>query len=645
MADYYLTLTTPLGDDAFTLIGYRGDEGLSRLFEYELDLTSSQTDLDFSSVVGQSMTVQIGQTSSASRYINGVVRRLSLTRLTDDNAAEFRAFVVPKLWTLGLNADCRIFQTMTAVEIIKQVLQENDLTDLRDALTGSYRTRDYCVQYRESAFAFICRLMEEEGIFYFFQHQDGQHTLVLADDSSVHEDCPGINTLSFVGQSSQRIYEDVIHEVGYEESLVSDGVALDDYNFTTPSTDLAATSGKTDKPTQVFDYPGRYDQKSDGEGLAKAWLEGLEAPAKEISGISNTRTLIAGYKLTIQDHPRSALNDSYVITGLSLSGAHDSFENTFRAIPADTPFRAPRRTPKPFIPSTQTAVVVGKEGEEIYTDEYGRVKVQFPWDREGESDEKSSCWIRAAQGWAGKGWGAWLIPRIGMEVVVSFLDGDPDRPLITGCVYNAEQTLPYTLPDKMTTSTLLSRSSKEGDAGNELRFDDTKDSEALYVHAQKDMTVEVENDRSHTIKEGNDTLTISQGDRTSSITQGKETHSVGDTRDVTVTGAETHTNEDSFTHEVTGDYSLSTGGGVTINAASDMTIQSDGGITLSAGGSLSETAGSSYSLSASSSLSLEAGSSLSVQAGSSLSVDASASASIQSGGVLSLTGSLVQVNS
>ena len=645
MADYYLTLTTPLGDDAFTLIGYRGEEGLSRLFEYELDLTSSQTDLDFSSVVGESVTVKIGQTSSASRYINGVVRRLSLTRLTDDKAAEFRAIVVPTLWTLGLNADCRIFQTMTAVEIIKEVLQDNELTDLRDALTGSYRTRDYCVQYRESTLAFVSRLMEEEGIFYFFEHQDGQHTLVLADDSSAYEDCPGINTLSFVGESSQRIYEDVIHDVGYEESLVSDGVALDDYNFTTPSTDLAATSGETDKSSQVFDYPGRYDQKSDGEGLAKAWLEGLEAPAKEISGASQTRTLIAGYKLTIQDHPRSALNASYVITELSLVGASDRFENTFRAIPVDTPFRAPRRTPRPFIPSTQTAVVVGKSGEEIYTDEYGRVKVQFPWDREGENDEKSSCWIRTAQGWAGKGWGSWFIPRIGMEVVVSFLDGDPDRPLITGCVYNAEQTLPYTLPDKMTTSTWLSRSSKEGEAGNELRFDDTKDSEELYVHAQKDMTVEVENDRSHTIKEGSDTLTVSKGDRTSSITEGKETHSVGDTRDITVTGAETHTNEDSFTHEVTGDYSLSTGGSLTLSAAGDMTIESDGGITLSAGGSLSETAGSSYSLSAASSLALEAGSSLSIQAGSSLSVEASASASIQSGGVLSLTGSLVQINS
>lgn len=650
MPDYYLSLTTPLGD-ALTLLGYRGEEGLSRLFEFELDLGSSKPDLEFSLLVGQSVTVEIAQTSSAKRYINGIVRRLSLVQLTDEKSAEFRAIVVPTLWTLGLNADCRIFQNKTAVDIIKQVLQDNKVTDIRDALSGSYRTRDYCVQYRESALAFVSRLMEEEGIFYFFEHKDGQHTLVLADDSSVHENVPGTSTLSFVGHSSQRIYDDVIHDVGYEEQLVTEGVALDDYNFTTPSTDLAATSGKTDKPTQVFDYPGRYTQKSDGESLSKAWLEGLETPAKEISGRGKTRTLIAGYKLTLKDHPRSALNDSYVITELVLSGSQEAYDNSFRAIPADTPFRPVHRTPKPKIAGSQTAAVVGSSGEEIYTDQYGRVKVQFPWDREGENNEKSSCWIRVAQGWSGKGWGTWFLPRIGMEVVVSFLEGDPDRPLITGCVYNAEQTLPYTLPDKMTTSTLLSRSSKEGDAGNELRFDDTKDSEELYIHAQKDMTVEIENDRNETLNKGSDSLTITEGDRTISVEKGKETHTVKDTRDVTVegkethtnkdeyshevTGKETHTNKDEYSHEATGNYTLKTDGELSITAGQKISVQSQGGITMQASGSMSVQSGGAFSISS--------GSSLSLQAGSSLSVQASSSASIQSGGVLSLTGSMVKV--
>jgi len=671
---YYLDLTTPLGD-TLSLMSLRGEEGVSRLFEYVLELSADgSSSVSFSSIVGQAVTVKISQTDSAQRYVNGLVRRFQLVGMHGEKGAHYRAVVVPTLWKLGLNGDCRIFQSKSAPDIIKAILQEQGITDLKDSLTGTYPTRDYCVQYRESALNFISRLMEEEGIFYFFEHEDGKHTLVLADDSDAHQDCPGINTLTFMDPStSDRIFEDQIFDVSYEEQVTAEGVAVDDYNFTTPSTSLLAQTGKSDAVAQLYDYPGRYEQKSTGETRAKRWLEALEVPAKAIRGSSRARTLIAGYKMTLKDHPVSSVNDTYVLLDVGLEADPHTFTNTFTAMPSTTAFRPPHATPKPFIAGSQTAAVVGKEGEEIYTDEYGRVKVQFHWDRTGENNEKSSCWLRVAQGWAGKTWGSWFLPRIGMEVVVSFIEGDPDRPLVTGCVYNAEQTLPYTLPDKMTTSTILSRSSKEGSAGNEIRFDDTKDSEEFYQHAQKDMNIEVENartitikegddtttvqkgkravtisegdesltvskgDRTVTVSEGGDTLTVSKGDRTVSVDQGKETHSVKSTRDLTVEGKETHTNKADFQQDVTGNFTLNVSGDMTVKVTGSLTLESTGALTVkSSGGSVTNQAGMD--------MTVKSGTGLTLQAGTTLSASASASGSIDGGGSLSLKGGMVSIN-
>ena len=343
----------------------------------------------------------------------------------------------------------------------------------------------------------------------------------------------------------------------------------------------------------------------------------------------------------------------YVLHAVAHRGGRHVYANSFTGFPSSDPFRPPRNALKPRIPGTQTAVVVGKSGEEIWTDKYGRIKVQFHWDQLGNNDENSSCWIRVAQGWAGKNWGAMWLPRIGQEVVVAFLDGDPDRPLIVGSVYNGQQPVPYTLPDEETKSTVKSNSSKGGNGFNEVRFEDKAQSEEIYIHAQKDMKVDVLNDltwtvdhdetatvknnRTRTISEGNDTLTVSQGNRSVTVTQGDETLTVSQgKRTVTVTGTETHTSKNGFTHEVTGDCTLKVTGNVT--------IQATGSITIKAGTSLELDAGTSLTLKAGTSLSGNAGTSLSLSGGVSAEMKGSASATVEGGGTLTLKGGIVTIN-
>ena len=355
-------------------------------------------------------------------------------------------------------------------------------------------------------------------------------------------------------------------------------------------------------------------------------IEALEVPGKILSGEGYCRAFIAGYKFDLTGYDRSDVNTTYTLRRLTIQANQKRYTNRFEAFPATVPFRPPRVVPKPKIYGSQTAIVVGKSGEEIWPDEYGRVKVQFHWDQVGEMDENSSCWIRVAQVWAGKTWGTLFTPRMGTEVIVSFLDGDPDRPIIIGTVYNATQTVPYPLPDDKNKSTIKTYSTKEGKAGNEIRFDDTKDAEELYFHAQKDHTIKVENDRKKdvlgletitvtkdrttTISEGNESLTVTKGDRTITVSEGAETHSVKDKRDLTVTGAETHTSEDKFTHKVTKNYELKVSG--------DLTITVDGAITISSGKDVSMEASMAFSSKAGTELTNEAGTTLTNDAGTDL---------------------------
>ncbi len=606
----YLSVTTPLGTDTMILRAIRGTEGLSTLFRYELEMISEDPEVDFASIVGQTVTAKIDMSDGESaRYFDGMVTEFS-QHDSDPRFWTYRAVIRPKFWLGTRKTDCRIFQDMSVTDIAAKVLGEIGVTNFADETTSSYTARTYCVQYNETVFDFLNRLFEDEGIFYYHRHEDGKHTLVLADDADAHAPCEGFDTATYRPTGQQgREDEDAILQLSYAERVVSDHFAADDYNFETPSTELATTADGdgTGSDMEVYEYPGGYMAKSAGDGRANIRVQEFEALSKSLDGRSQMKSFTAGYSFSLIWHGRESLNDEYVLGELSIRAEEDRYENTFRAFPKSLAYRPGRRTRMPRIHGTQTALVTGKSGEEIWTDEFGRVKVQFHWDREGKKDENTSCWVRVAQGWAGKSWGSWFLPRIGMEVVVTFLEGDPDRPLITGCVYNGEQVQPYTLPDDQTKFTIKSNSSKGGDGFNEFRFEDKAGEEEVYLHAQKDWNSVVENARTTTINESDDTLTVEKGNRTSKINTGNEDHYVKGTRTLKIDGAQDHTTGDGFTHKVTGDYSLTVSG--------DLTIDVDGNITIKAGKNISVEAGQSIDTSAGQNISNDAGMNMDNSAG------------------------------
>ncbi len=671
-------VTTPLGVDKLLLRSFHGEEQLSGLFRFVLEMRSEELAVDFSQVVGKGATVAIALADGSTRYVHGLVSRFYQAG-SDPRFAVYHAELVPWLWMLTLSADSRIWQNKSVPDIVTGLFTELGFTDYRNSLTGTYDAREYCVQYQETAFEFVSRLLEDEGIYYYFEHEDGKHTLVLADDSTAAADCPGAATVDY-GTYEEWVQQAVVTRCELEERVISGKYAMDDFNFETPSTDLTASVDSTvaadGGKRRVYEYPGGFLQKDKGEARAKKRIEAAEQPAKVLRGDASTPAFTAGTKFTLQKHYRDDVNAAYVLSRVSHAGGPEGYSNSFEAFPAAVPFRPPRLTRRPVIPGTQTALVVGKAGEEIWTDKYGRIKVQFHWDQLGKKDENSSCWIRVAHGWAGKAWGAIHLPRIGQEVVVSFLEGDPDRPLVTGSVYNAEQTPPYTLPTDQTKSTVKSNSSKGGGGSNELRFEDKKDSEEVYLHAQKDMNVLVEHDRkteikndetvivkmnrAMTIQEGNESLTVSKGNRTVKVATGTETHEVKGTRTVKVTGNESHTDEADFTQNVTGNYVLKVTGNLTIDVTGSVVFKGAKDVALEAGTTLAAEAGTSLTNKAGTELTNQAGTALTNKAGTemnnkasvamtndggvSLTNKASASQTVDGGGMLTVKGGLVKIN-
>jgi type VI secretion system secreted protein VgrG len=548
-----LAVSTPLGDDAMFLTGFTGTEALSRLFVYHLEMFSEQEDIDPTSLVGQSVTWSVGDADDK-RYFNGYVSRLTAGALNPRGIRTYHADVVPWLWFLTRSADCRIYQQKSVPDIIKAVFDDLSFSDYKLDLQGSYSPRDYCVQYRETAFNFVSRLMEHEGIFYYFTHEQGKHTLVLADAASSCPDCKE-NEVAYAGTGKPLDLTSWEHQYEYRSGKWTHT----DYNFETPSTSLVSNANtvltlSNISNYELFDYPGDYLVKDDGTSIAKVRIEEDEAGYEVVVGAGACCTFSPGCKFTLTDHSvQSEAGKSYVLASVQHSGTDYShlntdqpseYHNQFTCIPSSVNFRPPRVTPKPLVQGPQTAVVVGTSGEEIYTDQYGRIKVQFFWDRKGQNDEKSSCWIRVVESWAGKQWGTIFLPRIGQEVVVDFLEGDPDRPLVTGRVYNAEQMPPYTLPDNKTQSGVKTRSSKGGgdDNCNELRFEDKMGSEDIVFHAEKDFhrsvehdddlqvgndqTITITNNRTEEVKQGNESVTIDQGNRTVTVKQGNDTHDI-----------------------------------------------------------------------------------------------------------------------
>jgi type VI secretion system secreted protein VgrG len=620
-----ITLTTPLSD-TLNLVSLQGQEAISETFSFELELTCSNSGIDFSQILGQAVTLTFSLPGGQSQYLNGVVTFFGQGSQSERGDTTYYARLEPWTALLRMNMVQRIFQNQTVPQILEAVFSALSLSDYKNALTGTYSARDYCVQFGESTFDFISRLMESEGIFYFFTHTSSAHTLVLADDASAFVALPGITTLQFgrTGRSWENI--DVIVDGRIEQHMVPNQISADDFNFVTPTTDLysvstGSASGTYASVLALYQYPGLFQAKDAGETATGITLTSFEAQQQQFVGQSMCRAFQAGAKFTLAGHYRSDANATWVLRGVRhhLDYRNDSYTNQFVAFPSTTTFRPPQVTPRAQVRGTQTAIVVGKSGEEIWTDQYGRIKVKFHWDQSSAQDDTCSCWIRVAQGWAGQQWGSIFIPRVGQEVLVSFLNGDPDRPIVTGCVFNGQQTTPYTLPDNQTRSTIKTSSSKGNSGNNELCFEDKQGSEEIFLQAQKDLTINVLGDQTSTIA-NNRSVTVSQGNHTVAVTQGNETHTVGGTRSVTVTGNESHTNQAKFTQSVTGDFSLSVSGNLSISV--------DGSISISSGTSFSQ----------------KAGSSLSIQSDGSISSTANASHSVQSSGTLELKGSLVQIN-
>ncbi|MHC1742005.1 MAG: type VI secretion system Vgr family protein [Syntrophobacteraceae bacterium] len=515
---------TPLGRDVLLLTSFQGKENMSHLFEFELSFISENHNISFESIVGKNVTVSIFLPDGSKRYWNGIVSRFSQgrggeERGSDPRYATYAATVVPWLWLLTHSADIRIFQELKAPDIIEKVFTDRGFQDFKLQLHGNYEKREYCVQFRETDFAFVSRLMEEEGIFYYFEHERGKHTLVLADDPSEHKPCPEQDTARYQISGSAQLQEDVITGFQKVQEIQANQYTLNDYNYKMPNTDLKANvssrQAQGSGQREIYDYPGLYMNKGQGEHFTTIRMEEEETRITTLIGTSECRAFTTGYRFTLQDYYRDELNNKgYVLTTLEhqasqgvnypgvgmVGGDGDlAYSNRFECIPIDVKYRPERRTPRPVVHGTQTAVVVGPQGEEIYTDDLGRIKVQFHWDRKGKKDENSSCWIRVGQLWAAAQWGALFIPRIDQEVIVAFHEGNPDRPVVIGCVYHKNNEPPVQLPDKKTQSTIKSDSTIGGGGFNEIRFEDKKGQEEIYIHAQYDQTIEVGHDEKHTI--------------------------------------------------------------------------------------------------------------------------------------------------
>lgn len=607
-----------------------GTEELGRPYEYDVELESANEALSFSSVVGQSLAVHLELPGSGQRHFHGLVTRFSHAGFTERRAL-YHATLRPSLWLLQRRGGCRIFQNQAVPQIVKAVLSAYGFP-FQAQLSGNYPAREYVVQYRETDFDFVSRLLEQEGIYYYFKHEAAKHTLILADSGGAHQKAAGYEDIPYYPpQQGERRERDYIDHWLVSHQIESTAFSLRDYDFTKPRANLEVKrtgSGKPRSPElEIYDYPGGYVQTGEGERYARARLEESLARQERAEGGGNVRGVGTGVLFKLREHPRKDQNREYLVVSTSYElaeSAHESGASTHEAVfccrftaqESRTPFRPLRSTPTPLVQGPQTARVVGKAGEEIWTDAYGRVKLQFHWDRASPGDENSSCWVRVAQAWAGGGWGAVHVPRIGEEVVVEFLEGDPDRPIVTGHLHEADHMPPWALPANQTQSGFRSHSTKGGgpDDFNELRLEDRKGDEQLHMQAQKDYELlvkndattsvghdekhEVKNDETHTVKHdrkksvGNDETTDVTGKRTESVGKdesvtigGSRTESVAKDETITVDGARSLTVAKDETIDVSGsetetvgkDASLTVSGKQTISVGKDLSVTVSGG--------------------------------------------------------------------
>jgi type VI secretion system secreted protein VgrG len=633
--------------DLLKVVRFSGTEAVSELFHFSVDLASKNGGINFDDVLGKPAALTLRGTVGK-RIVHGLVHSFEQT----GNIASwtcYRAGIVPTVWPLSRLADCRIFQNLNIPDIIKKVLTDRGISSdqFRFSTKRSYKPRDYCVQYRESDLSFITRLMEQYGLFYFFEHTPEKDVMVIGDDSVAHVAIEGKEQVLYSTGGSPE--GETVTEFRFNQGIRSGAVVLRDYDFKKPQLKLDQTAKAAgDGKLEVYDYPGEYVAPEEGKELAKSRLEAFQATRQVGSGQSDCRRFIPGYTFKLDRYPRASLAQSYLLIRVSQSGSQPqvlgadtggkgeepAYQNDFECIPSGIPCRPPLTTPRPSIQSVQTAVVVGPAGEEIYTDPHGRVKVQFHWDRQGEKNEKSSCWLRVAQLWAGPGWGGMFIPRIGQEVVVSFLEGDPDQPIIIGAVYNGTNVPPYSLPGEKTKSTIKTNSSPGGEGSNEIRFEDAKGSEEIYLHGQKDWTIAIENDKNQQIGH-NETLTV--GNDRSKKVEKNQTEEIGENKTITVGKDHTETIGGGATIDIAKNETVSVGENQNLTVGKNQTVSVGENQTISAGKNLSETVGENADVSIGKNLSLNVSKSSTSQIGENFTGNVSKKASVEVGEDTGLT--------
>jgi type VI secretion system secreted protein VgrG len=694
-----LKLKGPLPENQMFIRAARVKEGLSSLSEITVEFLSPDRALDLAKIVGREMTVSVQTETDTARPFKGTCIEAEYLGLYQGYGL-YTAELRPWFWFLTQTADNRIYQDLTVVDIIKKVFADNGFADYAASTSRSYDKRPYTVQYQETDFAFLSRLMEEEGLYYFSAVQSDKDKLFLVDGTGGHSAIADRASLAFAfAETEYRRADDHVFEWQSSEQVVPGKVTLTDYNFETPRADLKTVNALPKgnhghKSYEIYSTPGHYRLTALGETYARVKMQERAAHHKRRSAVSNMRTLAVGHTFSLTDHPRSAENAEYlilrathflqieedeadvaaeppperppVLPGRLVFGPEnrDMYRCQFEVQPKDTPYRAEQLTPWPQVPGILLAKVVGPPGEEIHTDKYGRIKVQFPWDRDGKNDEKSSCFVRTVMPWTGKGWGFMAVPRIGQEVAIQFEDGDPDRPICTGMLYNADTMPPYGLPANMTQSGIKTNSSKGGGGFNELMFEDLKGSELLRFQAEKDFTQIVKNNavvtiglekkdqgdltqtihrnRTETLKTGDNSFTVEAGNETRSISKNQSetigknrTQSIGENSDLTVGKNLTET----------------------VSQNQDSTIGSDMSVTV--GSNLSETIGSSQTTKAAQSITIQAGMDITLKVGANsikidqtgvtvtgmlVTVDAKTIAKVEAGAMLGLNGKLTMIN-
>lgn len=592
-------------------LSLKGREGLSKLFEFEVELVSGTYLLDVRSMLSTDLTIEIETSSGAPRYLSGKVTEFALLgrELANSPYYLYKATVRPAMWYLTQGQDSRIFQNQNVESILKEVLGRYGFP-VEYQLNESYRDWEYCVQYQESDFNFVSRLMEHEGMYYYFKHDDGQHTLVITDDAASHEAFPGYGSFTyFDSQSNVDSDNESVDAWHHRAGMTPAKYAVIDYDFRKPQVKLDALTSESlagDEPSlEMYEWQGGYQEIDHGDQYARIRMQELKVNQEIINGQTTVRGAAPGYVFTLQNHPRSAENKEYLIIEavyqMGVAGyatgteRQDHFEIFFDAIPSEVQFRAPRITRQPKTSGPQTARVVGPAGQELYTDKYGRIKAQFHWDREGKYDENSSCWIRVSSPWAGGGFGGLQLPRIGDEVVVDFIGGNPDRPIILGRVYNEMNMPPVNLPAEANVSGFRTRS-EFGDASTEnfLLFTDKLGQELIDLRAQYNMIVNVLNDLDITV--GNN-RTEAIGSNLVTTVGATEERTVQSTRTTTINGLETgnytasrvQTITGTQDTEVTSDDKFIVGGNQTTEITGDHTETITGNDTISVTGTRTET--------------------------------------------------------